>query len=620
MALGEAFVNVHADLKPFAKDLEKGIKAILRAAEQQIRKDPALGRALAENLRGGLKGGISSGIEDGTDEGAKKGTKKALTGFRKFFAILGDFADDGLSALPSEVKAALVLGVVSAGVAIAPLLAGVISASITAGAGLAITGIGIALAARFRVVQDQFTALGRELLDRFTNASRFFIGPLLDAGAAISTTFADLGDQIDRIFGQAALAVKPLTTALTGFVQELLPGIQVAVEKARPLIEVLAVALPQLGADLATTFAILADGSSKSAVALGDIISAIGTLLIFTAGLIRLLSDLYYWLRVVAAVMSHDTTAAIILLTEEERRAAQASGQLTDAQAPLDTALGRTAAEAEAARLAISDLVTEQLRGVNATLDYEQAIDDLQKSIKNGNRDFRETEENGRRNLRLVEAAITGATRQRDADIARALQSGQSTDQIEANYLREISALEKVIGKDVKQQDALKDLFRVAREGPKQVDVTVTTPGLPGATERVLNFNGALRKAVASLLAAGVAAAKAPNFAAGIGSLVGGGTRRYAQGGIATKPTSAVIAEAGYSEAVIPDPRVKPARAMHLADQFGLTSLIADTMRGAAQVINVFVGNDRLAQYVDYRIGYSNAVNATAMAQGPRGI
>lgn len=611
MALGEAFVNVHADLKPFAKDLEKGIKAILRSAEKQIRSDNNLGKALAANLNEGLKTGISTSVDEGLDEGTKKGTRKALTGFAKFFATLGDFADDGLSALPSEVKAALVLGVVGAAAAIAPLLSGAVTSAITAGAGIAIAGIGIALASRFKVVENQFTAVGRTLLDQLTASSRFFVAPLIEAGADIVAAFNEVGDEIDRIFSQAALNVKPLTAALTGFVKNLLPGIQSAVEKARPLIDVLSEAIPQLGADIGSALDVLADGSDKSAVALDDLIRAIGDLIIFTAGVVRVLSDLYFYLRLTAALMSGEWIAAVDLLTRQEYNATRASGQLTGAQGDLDTALGRSAAEAKAAALAISDLVTEQLRGVDATLDYEQAIDDLQKSIREGNRDFRETEENGRRNLRLVEAAITGAARQRDADIARALQNGESTAQIEANYLREIAALEKVIGKDVKQQDALKELFRIAREGPKEVNIAVTTPGLAEATQRWRNFGSAVRGAISALLAAG---------AHNIQGLQTTTQKKYAGGGIVSAPTNALIAEAGYAEAVIPDPRVKPGRALQLADQFGLTSLIADTLRGGAQVINVFVGNEKLAQYVDYRVGYGNALNATAIAQGPRGI
>lgn len=610
MALGEAFVNVRADLKPFARDVERGVKDILRAVERRLATDGEFGRAIGESVRRQTSDGISDGLEEGFDRGARRGTRKALTGFQKFFASLGDFADDGLSALPSEVKAALVLGVVGAAAAIAPLLAGTISAAITAGAGIAIAGIGIALAARFRVVQDQFVAVGRNLMDQLTRSSRFFIRPLIEAGSDIDEVFAGLGDRIDRIFSQAALSVKPLTAALTGFITQLLPGIQVAVEKARPLIETLAKALPQLGADIGEAFAILADGSAEASVALSDIIDAIGTLIIFTASLVRALSDLYFWLRVTANIMSGDTEAAAVMLAGRMNDARTASGQLTDAQGPLDLALGRTAAEAEAARLAISGLVTEQLRGVNATIDYEAAIDNLQKSIKEGNKDFRETTENGRQNLQFVQQAIIAAGQRRDAEIAVALQNGQTTDTIEANYRRQIDAIEGAIGKNRAQGAALKEMFDIARSGPDKVSIEVTTPGLAAATQNWKNFAAAVRAGIRSMIAGAQSV--------GVGTGMQTAVQKYANGGIVSQPTLGVVGEAGYKEAVIPDPAVMPDRAMELSNKFGLTSMIADALGAGKTIVNVFIGQQRLEEIADYRIGLNNTYQAQSLAYGPR--
>jgi hypothetical protein len=610
VALGEAFVNVRADLKPFARDVERGVRDILRTVERRLTADGEFGRAIGESVRKQTSDGISEGLEDGFDRGARRGTRKALTGFQKFFASLGDFADDGLSALPSEVKAALVLGVVGAAAAIAPLLAGTISAAITAGAGIAIAGIGIALAARFRVVQDQFVAVGRNLIDELTRSSRFFIRPLIEAGSDIDEVFAGLGDRIDRIFSQAALSVKPLTAALTGFITQLLPGIQVAVEKARPLIETLAKALPQLGADIGEAFAILADGSAEASVALSDIIDAIGTLIIFTASLVRALSDLYFWLRVTANIMSGDTEAAAVMLAGRMNDARTASGQLTDAQGPLDMALGRTAAEAEAARLAISGLVTEQLRGVNATIDYEAAIDNLQKSIKEGNKDFRETTENGRQNLQFVQQAIIAAGQRRDAEIAVALQNGQTTDTIEANYRRQIDAIEGAIGKNRAQGAALKEMFDIARSGPDKVSIEVTTPGLAAATQNWKNFAAAVRAGIRSMIAGAQSV--------GVGTGMQTAVQKYANGGIVSQPTLGVVGEAGYKEAVIPDPAVMPDRAMELSNKFGLTSMIADALGAGKTIVNVFIGQQRLEEIADYRIGLNNTYQAQSLAYGPR--
>lgn len=611
MALGEAFVNVRADLKPFAKDVEKGVKEILRAVEKRLVADGQFGRMIGESVRRHTSDGVSSGLEDGFSRGAKKATRESLSTFKKFFAVLGDFADDGLSALPSEVKAAIVIGVVAAAAVVAPLLAGAISGAITAGASLGVVGIGIAFASQFRVVEDQFTALGRRLLSGLRDASSVFIVPLRDAGAAILGAFTAVGDQIGRIFGQAALQVKPLTAALTGFVTQLLPGIQIAVEKARPLIEAMAKILPKLGRDIAEAFAILGDGSAEAVVGLRNMFAVIGVLIVATASIIRALADTYFWMRVVSAFAGGDFQLAFALLEERERNLTLASGQLTDAQKPLGTALGKTAAAAKAAELAISGLVSEQMRGINATLDYEAAIDSLQKSIKEGNKDFRETTENGRENLRFVQQAILGAAARRDAEIAVAIENGRSTATIEANYKRQVDAIETAIGKNRAQGAALQEMFRIAREGPDKVTIEVSTPGLTTATQNWKNFGAAVRSAIRTM---NDAALKYLNSPSGLQTAV----QKYANGGIVSSPTLGLVGEAGYKEAVIPDPAVMPQRAMELSNKFGLTSMIADALGAGKTIVNVFIGSQRLEEIADYRIGLNNTMQAQSLAYGPR--
>ena len=284
MALGEAFINVRADLKPFAKDLEKGLKAILQAAEKRIVADGTTGRGIQAALTRQTSDGVSRGLEDGYEKGSRKGVQKALSASEKFFSALADFADDGLSAIPGKVKAGVLIGVLAAAAVVAPLIAGVISAAITTGIGLGVVTLGVVFASQLKPVRDQFTALGRSLLDQLRAASTPFVEPLLRSAETIQRLFFDVGDTIDRIFAQAALDVEPLTKAITEFIRELLPGIESAVRRARPLIEALAEALPELGRDLATAFRIIADGSPEAALALRDLLGFLGELIIATAG------------------------------------------------------------------------------------------------------------------------------------------------------------------------------------------------------------------------------------------------------------------------------------------------------------------------------------------------
>src|SRR5688572_15007879 len=343
MALGEAFVNVRADLKPFAKDLEKGLKQILLAAEKKIVADGSTGRGIQAALAKKTEDGVSQGLDKGFDKGAKSGTQKALSTGEKFFAALADFADDGLSAIPAKVKAGILIGVLAAAAVVGPLLGGFISAAVTAGFALGVTGAGIALASQFRAVEDQFTALGRGILDQLRDAAAVFIEPLIRSGEQIQGAFAEMGDAIKSIFGQASLAVEPLTEALTGFIRELLPGIEASVRHARPLIEALAQSLPRLANDISTALRILADGAPEAALALRDVLVVIGQLIIVTASFIRGLTELWYWMRVISSAATGDFANAFFLVAQRENDARLASGGLVDAVDDVDTALGGAA-------------------------------------------------------------------------------------------------------------------------------------------------------------------------------------------------------------------------------------------------------------------------------------
>lgn len=610
VALGEAFINVRADLKPFAKDLAKGLKQILLAAEKKIIADGSTGRGIQAALSKKTEDGVRDGLDRGFDKGTKSGTQKALSTAEKFFAALADFADDGLSAIPGKVKAAILIGVLAAAAVVAPLLAGTISAAVISGISLGVIGLGIAVASQLKPVEDQFTALGRSMLDRLRDAAVVFVDPLLRSAESINNAFDDVGGTIRAAFLQASTSVEPLTRALTGFVRELLPGIEIAVRRARPLIEALAVALPRLGRDLAVAFRILADGSPEAALALKDLLAIIGQLIIATAAFIRGLTELWFWLRVTSAAASGDYATALNLVAQREQDAALASGQLGDGLDDVNTALGGTASEAYAARNAISALLKTQLTALDATIDYEQAIDDLAESIREGNRNFDVREEKGRANLRLVENAIVASARQRDAELLRAQETGRSVDDINAAYQREIAAIERVIGKNAAQSASLKQVFADAKALPKNVAVEVQTPGLNAALQGFRNLG----------IAIGKAAAAGANYlnqqrTGGAGLRV---VPQYALGDIITKPTVGLLGEAGYKEAVIPDPAVMPGRAMELSNQFGLTSLIADALGGAQTVVNVFIGQQRLEEIADYRISMNSSNQALSMAYGPR--
>lgn len=59
-SLGEAFINVRADLKPFTKDLAKELRVILNAAEKEVgKRGKEIGKTLSDNIRDGARANAS---------------------------------------------------------------------------------------------------------------------------------------------------------------------------------------------------------------------------------------------------------------------------------------------------------------------------------------------------------------------------------------------------------------------------------------------------------------------------------------------------------------------------------------------------------------------------------
>lgn len=611
MALGEAFVDVRANLKPFSKDLEKGLKVILAAAERKLKAESQFGRGLADNLKNHVKEGMDEGVDEGFQSGSKKAIKRGLNDFQKFFSVLGDFFDDGLSAVPSEVKAALVLGIVAASVALLPLLAGAISAAITAGAVTGAAAIGIILAARFRVVQQQFQAVGQSILRTLTGPASRLIDPLVGFGEKIDALFVRLAPNIDHIFQQISGALGPIGDTVIDFIDKIVKALQVMVRNARPIIDALGEALPQLADDIASAMVTLSLNSEDTALALKDLLAVIGYLIVATAGFINFLAKMYFWLRLTAAAVTGDWSTAQQLLANRAIEGERAAEGFDGSMQNLNTTLGMTQTEADAAARAINPLVSSLFKGMDASIDFHQAMDDLNKSIKDGNKDFRETTQKGRDNLRLVETAVTSIAKLRDQNLAYAIEHGQATDQIEANYQAQLTALEKTIAGTGHETTALQDLFNKAKEAPSEVNIAVKTPGLDAAILKLSQIPGLVKGAIAG--------ANAAANAIRAGMAGGHGLQTNALGSIVTSPTMTLVGEAGYKEGIIPDPAVMPGRAMQLSNQLGLTDLIASHLGSPGVNVTVLVGGKQLENIIDYQVSLNNHRQSLAYAQGTVG-
>lgn len=75
-SLGEAFINVRADLKPFTKDLAKELRIILNAAEKEVSKR---GKVIGKNLSDSIASGAKANASKIGDVIGKEVKKKKIT-------------------------------------------------------------------------------------------------------------------------------------------------------------------------------------------------------------------------------------------------------------------------------------------------------------------------------------------------------------------------------------------------------------------------------------------------------------------------------------------------------------------------------------------------------------
>ncbi len=236
---------------------------------------------------------------------------------------------------------------------------------------------------------------------------------------------------------------------------------------------------------------------------------------------------------------------------------------------------------------------------IDATLDYEESIDDLDETLKENGRTFTQETEKGRENIRAVGDAIKAA----QADAEKRFQEGKLNAQ-EANalYRAEVEEILRIARAHGISEQAIRGVYD---EAIKLVNLpTPDTGWLSQITDKANLTAAALRRAVE----------EARRLNSGTGGGRGhGGFLEFAEGGIVQTPTQAILGEAG-PEVVIP--LTKPSRAAQLMQQSGLDRMLA----AAATLVQVFIGNEQLDGHVVRIVESNNQALSASLAFGARGL
>lgn len=594
MALGKAFIEVHADTAPFARELGRELDKIIKASEKSVK--------VSSNRVGET---IAQGASDGIQRNRKKITQsigKALdTGFgsdlgRKFTVGIIDSLDDGLSGLPAEVKLALGAAVVAILPFIGAAVTGLVSATIAAAFG----GIGILIGAQFQQVQGQWAVLVSQLRSFFLGIGDVFIEPIVRSFGVVRERIFAMEGWFKEVFAVSATFIEPLTEAFLGFTEGLLPGLLDTLRNLQPVVDELVYGARILGRVIGEALRIIS-GSDDAAEGFRDLITVFSVLILSTAIFIRALTEIYGLLRRIALLASGPEGIAQVFAgdaadaqAEKIRNAASANGVFKDS---IEGLIAPTEAEAQAmAQLnqQIDQLTSLMFSAKNNEIAFEAALDNLTESVKENGRSLKIQDEAGRANAQSLLNLAQVALKTRADTIAL---TGETT-KANAKFVEQKAAIYALAAQmKLSKQDtdklvgALLEIPPPQPSGIDQATVTRLKAAIAAATTLGAKF-GALARYGAAAYGAHVAA------------------QAHADGGVFTRPHVGLVAEAG-PEAIIP--LNNPTRAAQVMNEAGLSGMASPT-------VNVYIGNQQIDAYIDQRVNARMAVTARDLAYGGRGV
>lgn len=518
MALGRAYIEIHADTRPFRKDLDDGVQRTLRNSTQGI------GQAATQGITQGLK---------------------------TFRFIPGTF------------QGILVTGLAAIIIGAAPAIAQALQASFVTAFGLAGIGAGIALAvSQSSEIQEAGKALGARLLDGLQTAATPFITPILQSLDILGRRFEHILPTIAQGFAAIAPHVRNLAVGIADFASNLMPGFLAALQNSGPAVDELSRQLANLGTTLSDAFKSLSDDPKTTIEGLRLLFGLLNVTIAGTVHVIDLLSKAWrLYINVVDEASSKLSLFGPLAIIVQEgvqklRRGVEETTPATDAYGDALLKVGEGASYAAVQGNGLVETLREvwsvQLQVSNSAIAFEEAIDGVTESFKDNKKNIDINTEAGRENVSQVNQSIDAAIREHEAQIA----AGAGIEEANKAYSNRIARLRETLRQAGLTEGQIDSLIGAYEKVPPSLTTNVSVPGLPGAITGMQALARAQREIARDILI---------NVRASTPGGIGG----RAEGGVITKPELSWIGEAG-PEAVVP--LTDPARAQQVMQEAGLVS------------------------------------------------
>lgn len=406
-----------------------------------------------------------------------------------------NFMGIDFSGMVAESRGVLIASAVGLGVAMAPVLAGIISSAVvgTIGAGGVVGGA--FLAARDWRVKQAWTDVGSELMRQLDGAGEVFVEPIIRAGGTFKQAFYEA--DIIGLLEEAAQLVDPLTEAFAGLGRELGPGLKAAVVGADPTIRMWAKELPQLGTSVSRMLFAMKSVGPEAAIAFGDFFDVLEQGVEDTGDLLAGLTEVYSMTRSINQTAKELTgydlfgdiipTTGIIgiigrLLEGKTAPSISAVDRALDGVnagfAALDVQLVQTTPHLDWFGQALEDVRNAANDWVDAEVNVEESLDNLSESFAEYGRTLDVDTEAGRANVRAMRDYADQA---RDAYNAK-LEETKSLEEAQKTWDEYRQKLYDVMIQAGYTKDMANELITKFL-GIPPVIIPVTTPGLDRALE-----------------------------------------------------------------------------------------------------------------------------------------
>lgn len=652
--LGEAYVRIRADLEPFGKDLDRGLKIITDKFERALNRN--IGRALGKEMGGGVREGLKEStygigkeldstlrIPANRQRGRRAGQEfgdgygEGLFGtIKRFSGLLITALEDGFSSLPPQIKGIVGAALVAAIVPTGAFLSAAIGTAVIAG----VAGIGIALSSQFQEVEDRWADFVKRLRDRGVEAARPFAGETVAALDLFDQKLDEIDPKVESLFSNAAGYVEPFSRGIADLVDNLVTGLDNGLKNAdfNSLASTIETGLGGIGESLGEAFEVLLSNPDLD-VALSDLLETTGDLIEVGGALLNWTTSAWADFRRLATpvgdfvgllgdlvgVISGLTQGAdadgfaeleeswddlVFRITGGGDEIIRKSREITNSEREWNNQTSATIKLTKEQEKALQDLNREieaQRRLVNdiisAQIDYQEAIYRTTADLKEHGRSLTLNGEIGRQNAKNIQNEINALQEQ----VRTQLESGELTEeQARTFYNNEITRI--------------RNRFKGNKELLAQFDTLFaklialqTVPPVPNKLGPIAAAIGPLLRALGQVQAKlnEIRYTSLPSAKNTTG--VGPGQQKYADGGFITQPTNAIMGENYKEEVVLPLTNTR--RSMQLLAQSPLAGML-----GGGTSVAVYIGNEQLEGRMVKVATSVNRQSAKIMNQVPRSV